>query len=103
MPARTDWVAQSSAATAGEAIARRMRVGMTSVNDALIVFQIAALPFGGRADSGYARKHGDDGLREFAYPHAITDKTGPAKPPTTTLTGRPARWLRLLPLPAITS
>jgi aldehyde dehydrogenase (NAD+) len=62
----------------GEAIARRMRVGMTSVNDALMVSQIVALPFGGRGDSGYGRKHGDEGLREFAYPHAITEKTGPA-------------------------
>jgi succinate-semialdehyde dehydrogenase/glutarate-semialdehyde dehydrogenase len=73
----------------GEAIARRLRVGMTSVNDALMVSQNVALPFGGRGDSGYGRKHGDDGLREFAYPHAITVKTGPARFPTSTF-DRPA-------------
>jgi succinate-semialdehyde dehydrogenase/glutarate-semialdehyde dehydrogenase len=63
----------------GEAIARRLRVGMTSINDALMFSQNVALPFGGRGDSGYGRKHGDDGLREFAYPHAFTEKMGPAR------------------------
>lgn len=73
----------------GEAIARRLRVGMTSINDALMVSQNVALPFGGRGDSGYGRKHGVEGLREFAYPHAITEKTGPAPFPTSTF-DRPA-------------
>jgi succinate-semialdehyde dehydrogenase/glutarate-semialdehyde dehydrogenase len=73
----------------GEAIARRLRVGMTSINDALMFSQNAALPFGGRGDSGYGRKHGDDGLREFAYPHAFTEKTGPARMPTSSF-DRPA-------------
>jgi hypothetical protein len=49
-----------------------------------MVSQIVALPFGGRGDSGYGRKHGDEGLREFAYPHAITEKVRPTEPPTTT-------------------
>jgi len=73
----------------GETIARRLQVGMTSINDALMVSQFAGLPFGGRGDSGHGRKHGDEGLREFAYPHAITDKTGPAPFPTSTF-DRPA-------------
>ena len=46
-----------------------------------------------RGVSGYGRKHGDEGLREFAYPHAITEKTSPTEPPTTTF-DRPARWPR---------
>ncbi|RKN04251.1 aldehyde dehydrogenase family protein [Streptomyces radicis] len=68
----------------GEDIARRLRVGMTSVNDALAFSQVSGLPFGGRGDSGYGRKHGDEGLLEFVYPHAITVSEGPAAVPTTT-------------------
>jgi succinate-semialdehyde dehydrogenase/glutarate-semialdehyde dehydrogenase len=63
----------------GEAIARRLRVGMTSINDALSFLMNPALPFGGRGDSGYGRKHGEEGLREFAYPHSFSAKTGPAR------------------------
>jgi len=63
----------------GEAIARRLRVGMTSINDALTFTMNPALPFGGRGDSGYGRKHGEEGLREFAYPHSFSAKTGPAR------------------------
>jgi len=63
----------------GEAIARRLRVGMTSINDALSFVMNPALPFGGRGDSGYGRKHGEEGLREFAYPHSFSAKTGPAR------------------------
>ncbi|GAA0895936.1 aldehyde dehydrogenase family protein [Pseudonocardia zijingensis] len=68
----------------GEEIARRLRVGMTSVNDAIAFSMIPGLPFGGRGISGYGRKHGDEGLLEFAYPHAISVKTGPAPVATTT-------------------
>jgi acyl-CoA reductase-like NAD-dependent aldehyde dehydrogenase len=68
----------------GEEIARRLRVGMTSVNDALAFSRVPGLPFGGRGDSGYGRKHGDEGLLEFAYPHAITARTGPAPAPAST-------------------
>jgi aldehyde dehydrogenase (NAD+) len=68
----------------GEAIARRLRVGMTSVNDALAFSMVSGLPFGGRGDSGYGRKHGDEGLIEFVYPHSITARTGPAPVPVTT-------------------
>ena len=35
------------------------------------------------------RKQGEEGLREFAYPHSFTAKTGPAHFPVTTF-GRPA-------------
>lgn len=73
----------------GEAIARRLRVGMTSVNDALAFSMIPGLPFGGRGESGYGRKHGDEGLLEFAYPHAISVQTRPAQQALTTFE-RPA-------------
>ncbi|MEV0219820.1 aldehyde dehydrogenase family protein [Streptomyces sp. NPDC050704] len=73
----------------GEDIARRLRVGMTSINDALVFSINPAVPFGGRGDSGYGRKQGEEGLREFAYPHSFTAKTGPAQFSATTF-GRPA-------------
>jgi succinate-semialdehyde dehydrogenase / glutarate-semialdehyde dehydrogenase len=72
----------------GEAIARRLRVGMTSINDALVFSMNPAVPFGGRGDSGYGRKQGEEGLREFAYPHSFTAKTGPARFSASTF-GRP--------------
>jgi acyl-CoA reductase-like NAD-dependent aldehyde dehydrogenase len=62
---------------------------MTSINDVLVFSMNPAVPFGGRSDSGYGRKQGEEGLREFAYPHSFTAKTGPAQFPVTTF-GRPA-------------
>lgn len=73
----------------GQAIARRLRTGMTSINDALTFSMNPALPFGGRGDSGFGRKHGEEGLREFAYPHSFSARTGPARVPASTF-GRPA-------------
>jgi acyl-CoA reductase-like NAD-dependent aldehyde dehydrogenase len=52
-------------------IARRLRVGATSVNSVLAFGAIAGLPFGGVGDSGFGRIHGEEGLREFSRPHAI--------------------------------
>jgi succinate-semialdehyde dehydrogenase / glutarate-semialdehyde dehydrogenase len=56
----------------GMRIARRLRSGMTSVNAALAFAGVPSLPFGGVGDSGIGRIHGDDGLREFTRPKAIT-------------------------------
>jgi acyl-CoA reductase-like NAD-dependent aldehyde dehydrogenase len=66
------------ARTGGEAIARRIRSGMTSVNSVLSYAGVGALPFGGVGDSGFGRIHGDDGLREFARAKAITRPRFPA-------------------------
>ncbi|WP_433601660.1 aldehyde dehydrogenase family protein [Nocardia sp. CA-135953] len=55
----------------GLEIARRLRVGATSVNSVLAFAAIAGLPFGGVGDSGIGRIHGEPGLREFARPHSI--------------------------------
>jgi succinate-semialdehyde dehydrogenase/glutarate-semialdehyde dehydrogenase len=62
----------------GEAIARRVRSGMASVNSVLSFAGVGALPFGGVGDSGFGRVHGDDGLREFARSKAITRQRFPA-------------------------
>jgi acyl-CoA reductase-like NAD-dependent aldehyde dehydrogenase len=55
-------------------IARRMRSGMTSINATLAFAGMSSLPFGGVGDSGIGRIHGDDGLREFTRPKAITKR-----------------------------
>ncbi|MGW6337054.1 aldehyde dehydrogenase family protein [Nocardia rhamnosiphila] len=55
----------------GLEIARRLKVGATSVNSVLGFAAIPGLPFGGSADSGIGRIHGEPGMREFARPHSI--------------------------------
>jgi succinate-semialdehyde dehydrogenase / glutarate-semialdehyde dehydrogenase len=65
----------------GLELARRMRSGMTSVNSTLAFAGMPALPFGGVGDSGFGRIHGEDGLREFSRPKAITKRRGPSMLP----------------------
>lgn len=55
----------------GDSIARRLEVGIVSVNDVLAFGSSPELPFGGVKASGFGRIHGDDGLREFTTAHAI--------------------------------
>jgi succinate-semialdehyde dehydrogenase / glutarate-semialdehyde dehydrogenase len=76
------------------AIARRMRSGMTAVNSALTFAGMSTLPFGGVGDSGFGRIHGDDGLREFARPKAITQRRGPSLLPLMTFERKPADMAR---------
>jgi len=56
----------------GDELARELRVGMVSINSVLTYAAIPGLPFGGVGASGFGRIHGEDGLREFAYPKAVT-------------------------------
>ncbi|MEO6083665.1 MAG: aldehyde dehydrogenase family protein [Umezawaea sp.] len=56
----------------GEELARKMRCGMVSINAVLAFAAMPGLPFGGIGDSGFGRIHGEDGLREFAAPQAVT-------------------------------
>jgi len=62
----------------GMEIAERLRAGMTSINSVITFAVIPALPFGGVGNSGFGRIHGADGLREFAWPHAIVAQQAPA-------------------------
>ena len=62
------------AGTSGVAIARQLEVGMVSVNSVVTFAGVPSVPFGGRGESGFGRIHGDDGLKEFAQPRAITVK-----------------------------
>jgi acyl-CoA reductase-like NAD-dependent aldehyde dehydrogenase len=55
-------------------VARSLRSGMTSINATLAFAGMPSLPFGGVGDSGIGRIHGEDGLREFTRPKAITKR-----------------------------
>ncbi|ACU39922.1 aldehyde dehydrogenase family protein [Actinosynnema mirum] len=56
----------------GEELAARLRCGVVSINSVLAFASVPALPFGGVGDSGFGRIHGEDGLREFTYAHAVS-------------------------------
>ncbi len=55
----------------GMEIARKLRVGATSVNSVLAFGAISTLPFGGVGESGIGRIHGEQGMREFTRSHSI--------------------------------
>ena len=56
------------------AAADALRCGMTSVNSVLTYAAVAGLPFGGVAESGFGRIHGDEGLREFTRTKATVEQ-----------------------------
>lgn len=55
-------------------VARRVRSGMASVNAVAVFAAVPSLPWGGVGQSGFGRIHGDEGLKEFVRPHAITEQ-----------------------------
>lgn len=65
----------------GNEIASKLHCGMVSVNSAFAFAAVAAVPFGGVADSGYGRVHGPEGLLEFTFARAIVSTR--FKPPLT--------------------
>jgi acyl-CoA reductase-like NAD-dependent aldehyde dehydrogenase len=58
-------------------IAGRLKAGMTAINSALSFAAVPNLPFGGVADSGFGRLHGDQGFREFSRVQAIAEQRFP--------------------------
>lgn len=58
----------------GAEIARRLRAGGTTVNAVLSFVGMPSVPFGGVGESGFGRSHGDDGLREMAFPKSTVRK-----------------------------
>jgi aldehyde dehydrogenase (NAD+) len=60
----------------GIAFARRVRAGMTHVNDMPVNDDYNA-PFGGEKNSGLGRFNGDWALHEFTTDQWITVQTGP--------------------------
>jgi acyl-CoA reductase-like NAD-dependent aldehyde dehydrogenase len=60
----------SRSSTKARGIAERLEVGTVLINDHLINYAMADLPFGGARQSGFGRVHGLEGLREFVRPKA---------------------------------
>jgi delta 1-pyrroline-5-carboxylate dehydrogenase len=59
------------ARSGGEALAEKVRTGMTSVNAVAAYAAIPGLPFGGVGESGFGRIHGDEGILEFVRVKAV--------------------------------
>ena len=53
------------------AAARRLQVGMVSINSWVMYAGVPELPWGGVRESGIGRIHGADGLRGFCQPKAV--------------------------------
>ncbi|MGI8879964.1 MAG: aldehyde dehydrogenase family protein [Jatrophihabitans sp.] len=82
----------------GRAIAERLRSGMVSINSVLTFASVPSLPFGGIGDSGFGRIHGSDGLREFAWSHAVTKRRAPAAIDVTKFGRKPEAIKRMMTL-----
>lgn len=55
----------------GRRLAERIEAGNVCVNDAIVSYGVAGLPFGGVKDSGIGRVHGPDGLRAFCHSKSV--------------------------------
>ncbi len=80
------------------ATARRLRSGMTAVNDVLSFAGMSSLPWGGVGGSGIGRLRGDDGLREFAHAKSIVVRQARSPLPTRTFARTPRDTQRLVRL-----
>jgi acyl-CoA reductase-like NAD-dependent aldehyde dehydrogenase len=58
-------------------LVNQINSGMVSVNSAAAFAGNPNLPFGGVGESGFGRIHGPEGLKEFAYPVAISRELYP--------------------------
>ncbi|MEE9162792.1 MAG: aldehyde dehydrogenase family protein, partial [Candidatus Neomarinimicrobiota bacterium] len=55
----------------GRRVARQLRCGSVAINDVIVQFGFAALPFGGWRDSGLGRLHGREGLLSFSQQQSV--------------------------------
>jgi acyl-CoA reductase-like NAD-dependent aldehyde dehydrogenase len=55
----------------GEAVARRLEAGATTVNDAMLNYAVLELPMGGAKASGLGSRHGAGGIRKYCSQQAI--------------------------------
>lgn len=63
----------------GKRIAARIQAGNVCINDALVNYGVAALPFGGVKESGMGRVHGIDALRDFSVEKSVVLDRGHLK------------------------
>ncbi|HJQ07198.1 MAG TPA: aldehyde dehydrogenase family protein [Nocardioides sp.] len=79
-----------------DAIVEGLETSQVSVNSVLGFAGMAALPLGGKGESGFGRIHGPEGLREFTRPRAIATQKRAA--PVNLLTFSRKPWVeRILP------
>lgn len=55
----------------GKRLAARIDAGNVCVNDSIVSYGVAGLPFGGVKESGMGRVHGDEGLRSFCESKSV--------------------------------
>jgi len=69
-------------AAKGRALARRIEAGNVCINDVLVSYGVADLPFGGVKESGIGRIHGLQALREFSVAKSVlVDRAGLRREP----------------------
>lgn len=65
-----------------ERLARALQVGNVCINDVIVSYGVAGLPFGGVKESGIGRLHGPDGLRELSNSKSVlVDRLGLRREP----------------------
>lgn len=66
----------------GERLARAIQAGNVCINDVIVSYGVAGLPFGGVKQSGIGRLHGPDGLRELSISKSVlSDRLGLRREP----------------------
>jgi acyl-CoA reductase-like NAD-dependent aldehyde dehydrogenase len=55
----------------GERLARRMKAGVTWINDAIMSYMAQEAPFGGANESGLGSRHGAHGIRKYCQVQTI--------------------------------
>ncbi len=78
---------------AGRNLARRLEVGLVTINDLIVSSADPRLPFGGRRRSGFGLTRGAEGLLEMTAVKAVTVTRGKFRPAFDPVTPRKAGWL----------
>jgi acyl-CoA reductase-like NAD-dependent aldehyde dehydrogenase len=63
----------TGSARRGRRIARRLASGMVVINDVIVQYGFANLPFGGFGESGLGKLHGREGLLSFSRQQAVVE------------------------------
>lgn len=61
-------------------LAGQLRTGMVTINDVIVPTAHPALPFGGRAESGWGVTQGEEGLLEMTVPQVVGVRKGSFRP-----------------------
>ncbi|MBI4056129.1 MAG: aldehyde dehydrogenase family protein [Elusimicrobia bacterium] len=64
-----------------ENLTRHIEAGVIGINDLLSHYVICSLPFGGFKQSGFGRRHGEEGLRQFCQSQSVLIHEWPSQAP----------------------